>query len=59
MFVKLCECCRLRFWVDLAGWLPFDFIAMLFCPHCSLRTAQYLSLLRLLHLVRYFLSAKS
>lgn len=45
--------CRGRFWVDLFAWVPLDIIAIMFVQPCSQRTAQYLSLLRLAHMVTH------
>ncbi|KAK9810819.1 hypothetical protein WJX73_009788 [Symbiochloris irregularis] len=46
---------RGRFWVDLAAWLPLDIIVMMFVrSSCSQRTADYISLLRLAHMVRLY-----
>ena len=46
--------CRLRFWVDIIAWLPFDYaIVEAIWPPCYVsNTARYVSLLKLLRLVR-------
>lgn len=46
--------CRLRFWVDIIAWLPFDYaiIEALYPPCYTSNTARWLSLLKLLRLVR-------
>jgi hypothetical protein len=45
---------RLRFWVDIIAWLPFDYVIVeAIWPPCYVsNTARYVSLLKLLRLVR-------
>ena len=46
--------CRLRFWVDIIAWLPFDYviIEIAYPPCFASNTARWWSLLKLLRLVR-------
>ena len=51
---KVCLACRFRFWVDIIAWIPFDYaIIEAIWPPCYIsQTARYVSLLKLLRLVR-------